>query len=367
MRQFQVDRSDPARTRVVDVDDAEFAARLGDGDVLVRVDRFGLSANNITYVVLGDRLGYWSFFPPEGADANGWGVMPVWGFGDVVESRAGDVAVGERLFGYFPPATHVVMRPEGGADRPVLDTAAHRADLPRGYNTYQRVPSMPGHDPAEDDLHMLLFPLHITSWALWDTIASASWFAAEQIVVVSASSKTALGLAQALQRDEAAPATVGVTSSRNREFVEGLGVYDAVVDYDDIESALAVRPSVIVDMAGSGATLARLHRHLGDAMLRTLFVGLTHWDQAGMEAGIIAERSEMFFAPGVIAARMTEWGGAEFARRSEDFIAEARRGSRAWLNVERISGLGDLPGLYDAVRDGSMAPDRGLVVSPQTL
>jgi Protein of unknown function (DUF2855) len=367
MTQFQISRTDPGRTRVVDVRDEEYAARLGDGDALVRVDRFGLSANNITYVVLGDRLGYWQFFPAEGVDADDrgeWGVMPVWGFGDVVESRAAGLAVGERLFGYFPPATHLLMTPEGAPDRPVLDAAEHRAELPRGYNTYQRVLPEPGYDPADDDLRMLLFPLHITSWALWDTLQVATWFGAEQVVVVSASSKTAIGLAQALARDDAAPATVGVTSARNRGFVEGLGLYDAVVDYDEIESAVALRPSVIVDMAGSGAVLGRLHRHLGDAMLRTLFVGLTHWDEAGMEAGIIAERSDMFFAPGVIQARMKEWGAAEFGRRSQGFVTQGLMASREWLTVDRAEGLGGLAELYDAVRLGSMPPDRGLVVAP---
>jgi hypothetical protein len=364
MRQFQISRTDPSRTRLVDVPDEEYAARLGDGDALVRIDRFGLSANNITYVVLGDRLGYWRFFPAEGDGADEWGVMPVWGFADVVESRAEGLGVGERLFGYFPPATQVVMRPEGAADRPLIDATPHRAELPRGYNLYQRVLQEPGYDPADDDLRMLLFPLHITSWALWETLQAANWFSAEQIIVVSASSKTALGLAQALKRDETGPDTVGVTAARNQAFVEGLDLYGSVVDYDDLETSVVRRPSVIVDMAGSGVVLGRLHRHLGDDMLRSLNVGLTHWDEAGGGPDIIRERSEMFFAPGVIAARMKEWGAVEFGRRSGAFVTQAMGSGRDWLAIERSEGLDGLAELYDAVRIGSLAPDRGLVIAP---
>jgi hypothetical protein len=364
MRQFQVSRSDPSRTRVVEIPDDEHAARLGEGDALVRVDRFGLSANNITYVVLGDRLGYWKFFPAEADAGDEWGVMPVWGFGDVVESRADGLKVGERLFGYFPPATEVVMRPQGAPDRPMIDGAPHRSELPRGYNLYQRVLQEPGYDPVDDDLRMLLFPLHITSWALWDALRSANWSAAEQLLVVSASSKTALGLAQALKRDETAPDTVGVTSARNLSFVEGLDLYGTVVTYDDLDSMVVRRPCVIVDMAGSGDVLSRLHRHLGEDMLRTLFVGLTHWDEAGMQAGIIGERSEMFFAPGVIADHMKDWGPAEFARRSGDFVRQAIDSSRGWLTIERSEGLDGLGELYDAVRTGSLPADRGLVIAP---
>ncbi|MFX5873780.1 DUF2855 family protein, partial [Acinetobacter baumannii] len=59
-------------------------APLGDGQVLARVDRFALTANNISYALTGDALGYWKFFP-EDAD---WGIVPVWGFAEVVASQS---------------------------------------------------------------------------------------------------------------------------------------------------------------------------------------------------------------------------------------------------------------------------------------
>ena len=51
--------------------------------LLVRVDRFALTANNITYAVMGDQLKYWSLFPAP----DGFGNIPVWGFGDVIASK----------------------------------------------------------------------------------------------------------------------------------------------------------------------------------------------------------------------------------------------------------------------------------------
>lgn len=364
MTQFQVSRSDPTQTRVVPVTEQEYAARVGDGDALVRVDRFGLSANNVTYVMCGDRLGYWRFFPAECDEVQAWGVMPVWGFGEVVVSQADGAEVGERLFGYFPPATHLLVRPSGSPGRPLIDTAAHRVDLPKAYNAYQRVLSEPDHQPGDDDLRMLLYPLFITSWALWESLRGADWYGAEQVVVVSASSKTALGLAQALKRDESAPPTVGLTSPANRSFVDGLDLYDDVVPYDEVVAAVARRPSVIIDMAGSAAVLGGLHRHLGDAMLRSLNVGLTHWDAGGGGGDLIRERSEVFFAPGVLQARMTEWGPQEYGRRSQRFLADAIGSTRDWLSVERFQGLGSLADLYAAVRTGSATPDRGFVIAP---
>ena len=67
----------------------------------MKVDRFAFTANNITYAMLGDQLKYWQLFPaPEG-----FGNIPVWGFGRVIASKHPQVAEGELLFGYFPMAT----------------------------------------------------------------------------------------------------------------------------------------------------------------------------------------------------------------------------------------------------------------------
>ena len=46
---------------------------LTDEALLVKVDRFALTANNITYALTGDLLKYWHLFPaPEG-----FGIIPV--------------------------------------------------------------------------------------------------------------------------------------------------------------------------------------------------------------------------------------------------------------------------------------------------
>jgi len=45
---------------------------IGSGEVLLRVDRVGVTANNVTYAVLGESFHYWSFFPTE----PGWGLVP---------------------------------------------------------------------------------------------------------------------------------------------------------------------------------------------------------------------------------------------------------------------------------------------------
>ena len=54
-----VDRDDLTKTEVLH----DEVPALSDGEVLLRVDRVGLTANNVTYGVIGEMIGYWRFFP----------------------------------------------------------------------------------------------------------------------------------------------------------------------------------------------------------------------------------------------------------------------------------------------------------------
>jgi hypothetical protein len=102
---FVVTRHDLQQGKFIEVAMTD-AARLPEDALLIKVDRFAFTANNITYALLGDELKYWQLFPaPEG-----FGNIPVWGFGDVIASRHPGVPEGERVFGYFPMATHLVIR-----------------------------------------------------------------------------------------------------------------------------------------------------------------------------------------------------------------------------------------------------------------
>ena len=359
MKQFQIHKADLATTRIVEIDQAEIEP--GEGEILVKVDGFGFSANNITYTVAGETLGYWQFFPPVGEDAEGWGVLPVWGFAEVVSSNLEALKVGERLFGYFPPATHLLMSPEGISDAQFFDGAGHRAQLPKGYNIYRRVDAEPGYDKAGDAMRMLLFPLYITSFCLWDLMKEHGWYGAKQIIIVSASSKTSIGLDYALHADDEAPEVVGLTSAGNMAFVESLGIYDTCLDYGDLDSVEA-KPTAIVDMSGNAEVLGRLHAHLGANMVRTLNVGLTHWESPRKDHKINRDRSEFFFAPSQIQKRMKEWGAEGFGEKSSAFIQQTAAKSESWLELKKIDGLDGVEKIYSEALRGDMRPQEGLIV-----
>ncbi len=361
MSQFQVRKDDFATCRIQATDDVATRAALADGEILLKVDRFAFTANNITYAATGDTLGYWKFFPPVGGDADGWGVTPVWGFADVVESKAPDVAVGERLYGYFPPASFLTVLPVRLTPTRLFDGSAHRTALPPGYNSYSRVQAEKGYEARMDDSRMLLWPLHVTSFCLWDMLADQGWFGARQVLILSASSKTSIGLAYALAADSNAPPAIAVTSRRNSAFVGSLDVYQQVVTYEAIESVDASVPTVIVDMSGNRDVLNQLQAHLGEQLKRCINVGLTHWDTTA-DVGPIAEHSEFFFAPGHIQRRMKEWGVDEFSAKSSAFLRDTAPKSQRWLEIVRLNGLDGLAEVYADACEGRLAPNQGLIV-----
>ncbi len=351
---LEVNKLNLAETRLT----MSVAPPLKEGEVLVKVDCFALTANNVTYGVVGEKIGYWNFFPA----ADGWGVIPVWGFADVVETSHEGVTAGERFYGYFPMGTHLILAPGKISPERLVDAAPHRAMLPPVYNSYARVKAEPGYDPALDDARALLFPLYATSFCLYDFLIDNQWFGAQQIVIVSASSKTAIGLAIALADDDAAPPTVALTSAKNESMVTALGYYDRTESYDSMAAIDASIPTVIIDMSGNGSVLSALHARLGDNMRYCSNVGVTHYEDNAMGMGFIRERSAMFFAPGHIQKRAKEWGGGVFDRKAFAFWKDAAARSMGWLTIERVHGAEAMEPAFHRVRRGDALPDRGLIV-----
>ena len=360
MSELQVRRDELTKTRIVDSPDSDDGEKLADGQILLRIDQFAFTANNITYGVVGDQLGYWQFFPPAGESADGWGLIPVWGFADVVQSTCAEVPVGERLFGYFPPAEHLVLTPSRVRDESFFDATPHRAALPAAYNTYRRTAGEPGYDRSFDALRMLFFPLHVTSFCLWDAMQMNDWYDAQQVIIVSASSKTSIGLAYGLDMDAQAPPCIAVTSERNREFVEKLGLYAKTATYDNLQAIDPGVPSVIVDMSGNDATLNALGEHLGDNMRQCIRVGVTHRDAASGDASL--PRSTWFFAPSHVEQRLKDWGPEGFMQKSTEFIQATSLRSGDWLKIRTIDGLAGLDVIFGDVANGNIAADEGLIV-----
>jgi Protein of unknown function (DUF2855) len=335
------------------------AASLPDDALLVKVDRFAFTANNITYATLGDTLKYWELFPAP----TGFGNIPVWGFGEVIASRHPDIAAGERLFGYFPMSTHLVIEAGGVSLRGLRDVAAHRQNVSPIYNAYARVGSDGAFAGRAGDHQALLRPLFMLSFLVDDFLAENAFFGARKVMLTSASSKTAIGLAHLLHSARKDIRVIGLTSAANAGFVGSLGYYDEVVIYDDVEQMRSDEPVVLVDMTGNSALRARLHRHFGNGMKYSGRIGFTHRVSETDEPSLPGAKPQPFFAPDQMRKRARDWGPGgvdkHFSAAWSGFAPTLER----WMRVVEGRGPEAVRQIYLDTLHGRIPPDQGHMLS----
>lgn len=349
---FQINRSAIRETRFVD-----HGSRVLDaGEVRFSVDHFALTSNNVTYAVAGDMLDYWGFFPAELP----WGHVPAMGYGEVVESANPDVEPGMRCFGFFPMADEHVLAAKA-TDAGLLDVGAHRANHAPAYRQFADVTKDPTYD-AEREAHVaLLRGLFLTGWLAEDLLFDNDNFGAEATIITSASSKTSIALGWTVQ--QRGGLSVGLTSERNREFVEGLGCYSEVVTYDDIGAIDAARRSVVVDMAGNGQLLADVHNHFGGELAHSMAIGGSHWESFGDRPEMAGPNPEFFFAPTQIEKRNADWGAGEPMRRVGEAFADYVRFTDDWLEIDQGAGTEALESAWNGLVAGEIAPTTGIMRS----
>lgn len=349
---LQVDRRSIGATRLVEVDEAA----LADEHVRLTIEQYALTANNITYAQFGDMLAYWDFYPVTAE----WGNVPAMGYARVTESNVDGIAVGSRYYGWYPMATGVDIQAVPTRDG-FRDDGSHRAPHAAAYRGFIATDRDAMATSAEDEpRHALLRGLFTTGFLADAFFAADDYRGAEQAVVLSASSKTAIGYA-ASAKSAGAVRLVGVTSPANVDFVRSLGYYDEIVTYDQLTDIAAV-PSVVIDMAGLGSAVVAVHAHLGDDVRYSMVVGKSHHDAppATVEHG---PAPEMFFAPGAVADRVAEWGADGFQERVRGGLTTFIADSYDWLTIDERRGPAAARLAWSELYIGEVAPSDGLIVS----
>ena len=342
---------------------------LADGQIRVAVDRFALTSNNITYAAFGDAMNYWAFYP---TGEEGWGNIPVWGFADVTQSCHPGVAVGERLYGYFPMASGAVLEPRHLSPARFAEGAAHRAALPQVYNQYLRCASDPLYTRDTEDVQALLRPLFTTSWLIDDFLADNGYLGAAAdaaappvLLLSSASSKTAYGTAFALARRSGIE-VVGLTSAPNVAFCQSLGCYGRVLAYEQLDQIAADAPCVYVDFAGNAGLRLAVHRRFS-RLDYSCSIGGTHVEQLGGGKNLPGPRPTLFFAPAQIKKRQAEWGVEVFGQRLlqawNDLVRKVSDPAAPWLMVQQHRGPTAASAAYTQVLAGRGDPRHGHMLS----
>jgi hypothetical protein len=375
MSRLLLNKADLRQSQFIVDPDAPERRPLADGEVRLRIATFALTANNITYAAFGQAMQYWEFFPT--ADP-AWGGVPVWGFAEVSESRAVGIAPGRRVYGYWPMAQWLVVRAGHVKPGGFSDTAPHRQPMSRFYNQYRFCDQDAGYRPEGEAVQALLQPLFTTAFLIDDFLAQAGDFEASQLLLSSASSKTAYATAFCVQRrgisGAARPRLIGLTSASNLAFTRQLGCYDEVHSYADWAATLSTTlPSVYIDFSGSADLRRQVHEHLAaaQALKHSASIGGTHWEGLGSGKGLPGPKPTLFFAPAQVGLRIAPppqgWGPDGFAQRlGEAWLAFTRRVAEPagpWLKVQTVHGQDAVRAAVQRMVEGHSQPQDGWMLA----
>ena len=351
-KQHLITKSDLRATAWNDVEPQE----LADGQAKLSLDAFALTANNVTYAAFGGApMHYWNFFPTDNA---GMGRVPVWGFATVSESKAEGVAVGQRLYGYFPISEELVVTPMKTSPRGFFDAAEHRQGLAPIYNFYSFNDTDPAYVEGTEAQQMLFRPLYLTGWMICDSLMQGTP-APDAAVISSASSKTALAAAHSLQRRGVK--TVGVTSQRNVDFVKQTGLYDEVLEYDAISSYSASGNTAYVDFVGRPELTKAVHTICGDHLKRSLVIGATDWEDSRTPVEMPGPQPEFFFVPDYAANRAKELPPGELDKRTGADLVAFYPVSTSFVTPSAIEGAEAIEKAWRDTVDATVPADQGLV------
>lgn len=122
---------------------------LVSNNIRVQTRLVSLTANNLTYARLGSIANWWdgfpvsAFLPPPYNDTRKYGIVPVWGYAKITESKITDLKVGMILYGFWPSSTLPIdlqLEPTEPTGH-YIDTKPHRQTMWSYYHRYTLAPS----------------------------------------------------------------------------------------------------------------------------------------------------------------------------------------------------------------------------------
>lgn len=339
---------------------------LEEGQVMVRVDKVALTSNSVTYVI-GSQQGMMDWlgvFPaPEGLAH-----IPCWGFADVLYSKHPDVPEGERLYGFFPIGSHAIFSPGKTHDRGFTDVARNRKGVAPFYNEYSYIRKEAGYAPEFEDLMMLFRPLFGTSFLLESFCEDKDFFEViERVVISSASSKTAMGFGYLLRKNHANEVKViGLTSARNKEFVQDLNCYDEVLTYDEIDALEPAGYAAFFDVAGNQDVVSRVHQRLQDYIVYSGHVGQTHWTDKDKESAssLPGPNPVTWSGPDQVMLLRQRHGEKGFLKLVQASMVEFMMAASNWIKIVRSEGPEAIDARVKSMLDGEVTAEEGVILAP---
>ncbi|MEM9340904.1 MAG: DUF2855 family protein [Bacteroidota bacterium] len=349
-------------TQTTQLVEKRYAGELLSNQVLLKIDKFAFTSNNITYSVVGEQMNYWKFFPTR----PGYGIIPVWGLATVIASGHPQVHVGQRFYGYYPMSSHLLVTAHQVSDKGFVDHTEHRHSLPPIYNFYTNTAHDYAFSSEMENLVAIFRPLFVTSFLIDDYLAEQNFHGASQLLVTSASSKTAQALASLLahrkKENSLNLSLIGLTSEKNIEFVRRLGWYDQTLSYHEISQLNTNEKFVVIDFSGNHRTQFQVQTLLKDQLVYNCLVGLVDWENLkGTDP--LPQKGEFFFAPSHAEKRQQEWGSAKFQQNVEVAWQQFINAVKSVISVKEHKGVKTLESLYLDTLNGRIDPGNANILS----
>jgi hypothetical protein len=266
------------------------------------------------------------------------------------------VREGARFYGYYPLAETLDVIPRKTATG-FIDTAPHRAAKAALYNVYTDVTFDLAYDARFEPEQTLFRPLYGTGWWAADFIKQGE---AKTVVLSSASSKTALATAHQLRQLGGAE-IIGLTSPSNEAYVRESGLYHRVVLYDDAASLKVEGPATFVDYLGRAELTNTVHRTLGNALTRSIIIGVTDWESPRGGEVLPGPKPEFFFVPTYAAERLK--ADAQLGPAMQGDLRAFYPASHAFVTAQRYTGADAIQAAWSRLSAGNVPPRDGLVLS----
>lgn len=233
---------------------------------------------------------------------------------------------------------------------------------------------------------MLYRPLFWTSYWCEDWLFSTKYRNAKQVLISSASSKTAFCLAYLIRKRVAKGDLVGIkvtglTSKKNLAFTRGLSLYDEVFDYDSLSSISSQKEPqrwLYTDVAGNDLLNERIFSHFGGGLVASIALGLTNLSPSSPDASSTkwttntfgetpsnsqpSSALEQFFMPEWLNVRRHQLSLAQINTLQAQAWRDLMRDCGGWVKIDRSYGGEDVKKAYEQARSG-LGPEKGQIWS----
>lgn len=341
---------------------------LGQGAVLLRVDKFAFSHMALGYLMKGFTRTFSAYhnfykFPEDNLYRSA-----CWGFGTVMESTHEKVPVGTRLYGLMPAARYQVQTVGGtipGKTGEPSHVELSMEDVPFNLRRFQEM------EVISDELEP-----HLEDWIIsTKEIYTMAYYMDEQllvdtgmincVIISCASAKTALALAFCLRMREMRY-VFGLTSKDHLEFARSTDLFHEVFSYDDIESLPNNHTVVYMDFKCDGELRQQITLRMGTNLMYNMVIGPAVF-QKKMKDQLFEKRArEVLFDESSwrerrrLVAEVTKTGRNEKLKHSYKAFIERMK---QYITVKHVGSVDGFVKMYDALYSNAALPSHVHVCS----